>query len=198
MEISRIIIKEEDGFTQLPTESISSKVFVKDGLIYKINKRNSLEREIGDFKILKDKLKDFHNRLPDTNFFEAVYQNEFYACISQPKIVGMEVKNIDEKKIDHVLKNNREFLQELLNYFFESIKFKKLYPDIVGYPKDPEWFNSVNLIYEIESGNLLLCDVGLSPHEDTLRKFGTDFYDSDNVKIYTEKMKKFQSYLHSL
>lgn len=95
-------------------------------------------------------------------------------------------------------KVNKKFLIKLLEYFFESIEAKEFYPDIVGYPKNQEYFNSINMMLEEKTNKIIFCDIGLSPHEDTLRKFGKDFYSSENVKTYVEKMKKFKDLLINL
>jgi hypothetical protein len=73
-----------------------------------------------------------------------------------------------------------------------------LYPDIVDYPTDPEYYNSINLIVEKVTNKLILCDVGLSPHQDTLAKHGADFYDGDSVRTYVDRMKKFYELLKNL
>lgn len=196
--ISRLVISPEAGFVPLHTESISSKVFVKDGKVFKLNNRNSVERAESDAQVLKTRLVGHEDHLPGSIIVECEYEGVMYTCVVQEVIKGDELKNLAEEQLRKALRENKDFLLELLRYFFESIEAKKLYPDIVGYPKDPEYFNSVNLILEKESNKIILCDVGLSPHQDTLDKNGLDFYDSDNVRTYVAKMRKFQEFLLEL
>lgn len=186
------------GFEPLSTESISSKVFVKDGRVFKLNSRNSFERAQSDLETLKSKLSGFEDHLPDTDINQAIYEGGDYTCISQPLIEGEEVKDIEKEKLLEVLRLNKSFLIRLLDYFFEAIEAKELYPDIVGYPADPEYYNSINLIVEKVTNKLMLCDVGLSPHQDTLAKHGADFYDGDNVRTYVDRMKKFYELLKDI
>jgi hypothetical protein len=158
-----------------------------------------VERAQSDVQTLRERLVGYEDHLPDSNIIECEYEGMTYTCVVQEVIEGEELKKWRESdKLREALKANKDFLLELLKYFFESIESKKLYPDIVGYPKDPEYFNSVNLILERESNKLILCDVGLSPHQDTLAKNGLDFYDSDNVRTYVARMKKFQELLLKL
>ncbi|MES2224190.1 MAG: hypothetical protein V4469_04635 [Patescibacteria group bacterium] len=196
--IPRLIISAEAGFIPLHTESISSKVFIKDGKVFKLNNRNSVERAESDAQVLKTRLAEYEDHLPDSTIVECEYEGVIYTCVVQEVIEGEELKKLGAEQLREALKENKDFLLELLKYFFESIEAKKLYPDIVGYPKDPEYFNSVNLILEKESNKVILCDVGLSPHQDTLDKNGLDFYDSENVRIYVAKMRKFQELLLEL
>lgn len=194
----KIEISLDRGFLLVSTESVSSKVFVKDRRIFKLNSRNSVERARADLNILKSKLQGFEDHLPVTEVTKAVLEDVEYTCISQSLVEGEEIKKLDQERLLEVLKLNRDFLIKLLEYFFEAIEARELYPDIVGYPADPEYYNAINLIVEKFTSKLILCDVGLSPHEDTLVKHGLDFYDGDNVKIYVEKMSKFYELLKGL
>jgi len=194
----KIVISEENGFAHLTTEGVSSKVFVKEGNVYKLSNRNSLERQKSDLVTLREELEGYEDRLPNSEITECEFEGEVYTCVIQPMIDGQELKKLDSELLEEVLRNNKDFLLKLLKYFFEAVEARKLYPDIVGYPADPEYFNSINLLLENSSKKVILCDVGLSPHENTLKDKGLDFYDSENVKTYTEKMKKFQEYLLAL
>lgn len=191
-------ISEKTGFTKLHTESVSSKVFVKDGYIFKLNSRNSINRAYSDFETLKNKLVGFENHLPETEIFEAMHEDTRYTCISQPKIEGKEIKMLEKDELLKALTNNKNFLVKLLEYFFSAIENCELYPDIVGYPTNPEYCNSINLMLDSNTQKLILCDVGLSPHEDTLIKNGLHFYEGENVRVYVEKMRKFEELVKGL
>lgn len=183
-------IHPDHSFEEIPTKSISSKVFKKGGKVYKINKRNSFERALSDWNTIQSELSEFSKHIPETKINICSYQGEEYTCIEQDLIKGKELFLFTSEEINSVFKKkeNREFVKKLATYFFDSIKSKNLYPDIVGNPSDPHIFNSVNLIVD-ESGHLILCDVGLSPHEDTLSKQGEVFFESDNVKLYIKRIK---------
>ena len=130
-----------------------------------------------------------------TEIVECLYDNKKYTCVIQPIVKGSELKKLSSELLEKAVRENKEFLLELLRYFFENISVKELYPDIVGYPKNPEYANSINLILEQNTGKIILCDVGLSPHEDTLMKYGNIFFESDSVKTYVEKMREFENLL---
>lgn len=196
--LPKLIISEENGFIPLQTEGISSKVFSKDGKVFKLSSRNSLERQRSDLQSLRDNLEGYEDNLPSSEVVECEYEGTIYTCVVQPMIEGSELKKLDQQDLEESLRTNKDFILKLLKYFFEAIDAKELYPDIVGYPKDPEYFNSINLILENASNRVVLCDVGLSPHEDTLKDKGLDFYDSQNVRIYVEKMRKFQQFMLAL
>lgn len=185
-----LIIHENDGFIELPTKSVSSKVFVKDGRIYKINRRNSPTRAISDWTTLQAELSHFSEHIPETVIATCEYAGETYTCVEQPLLEGTELSLHAPEKIREIMAHgrNRIFLEKLLSYFFSSIESKRLYPDLVGNPADPHLFNSVNLMVT-DNGLLMLCDVGLSPHEDTVSKHGDSFYDSENVRLYIQRIK---------
>ncbi len=128
----------------------------------------------------------------------AEYQGETYTCVKQLFFEESELKKLDEKELNEVLIANKDFLLKLLNLFFNAIENKEKYPDIVGYPQNPEYKNIVNLLLDKETGRVLLCDIGLSPHGDTLDKHGASFFDSENVKTYTARMREFKERLLSL
>lgn len=186
-------ISEKNGFNLLNCDSgINSIVFEKEGYIYKINKRNSLQRAESDYKKLKEICADFPDRVVESSFFECMYGGEKHICIKQKKIVAQTIKQFGKNKLIEFLKNNKEdalFLKKLVDEFFTCIENKKLYPDIVGSPSDQSIFNSINILVENGKG-LVLCDVGLSPHEDTLKKYGIDFYSSGNVAHYVKRINE--------
>lgn len=196
--LPHIEISTESGFVLFNTESFSSKVFTRDGRIFKLNDRCSVKRAKSDLDILKSKLEGYEDRLPESQVGTAIYGGRLYTCVSQPMICGREVKKLDDDQLTEVLRFNKGFLIKLLDFFFASIDARELYPDIVGCPNGHDHYNSVNLILDESTNKLLLCDVGLSPHEDTLIKNGLDFYSSENVKVYVEKMTKLYNLLNSL
>ncbi|MCD4694241.1 hypothetical protein K8R62_02685 [bacterium] len=186
-------ISLEKGFSPMNCENgISSFVFEKDDYVFKINKRNSFQRSKSDYQKLQNICRDFPNKVAESSLFECVYNKEKYVCIKQKKINAPTIKQVGELVFINFLKSNRKelfFLNKLINEFFSSIEKKELYLDIVGNPSDQSIFNSMNILLHPEKG-LTLCDIGLSPHEDTLRRYGLEFYKSDNVKHYLEKMKE--------
>ena len=192
-----ISISEEDGYLEKTTEGVSSLLFTKDNKIFKINKRLTLERQTSDLIRLKKELCEFIEHIPYSEVDMCTHRGEAYTCVIQPVIKGKEIKYLPRLGVEEALKKNKEFILKLLDFFFSSIKNKDLYPDIVGFPNDPSFFNSLNLILEEETGKIILCDVNLSPHEDTIKKYGQSFYDSDNVKIYLEKMSEISQFLEN-
>ncbi len=194
--LTRISI--DDGFTEYPTESTySNKVFTKDGRIYKLNKSNSIERQVTDFDTLRKKLIGYEDRIPESHISACEYGNQLYTCVSQKMINGKELKKLTPEELENALKTpeNKKFITALLEYFFSAIDAKELYPDPVGYPANPEFSNSVNLMLDTASQKIILCDIGLSPHGDSIKKHGDSFYQSQNVITYLEKMRKFQETL---
>ena len=195
-----LCISPENGFCELQTDSVSSKVLVKDGFIYKINDRNSLARQQSDLKTLHERLAEFSSHLPATEVIESHYGGKTCTTVVQRRIHGREIKKVDRPEISRLLSAransaNRAFVVELLKYFFASMQSRELYPDIVGCPSDPSFFNSVNLMLDDDTGLLMLCDVGLSPHEDSLNRHGLAFYDGENVKRYIGHMQEFEEML---
>ncbi|MFZ2193290.1 MAG: hypothetical protein WAV31_03525 [Candidatus Moraniibacteriota bacterium] len=187
----KLEISKENGFYLMDCEKgISSLVFEKDGYVFKINKRNSLERAKKDYLKLQEICRDFPEKIAESFLSECIYEGEVYICIKQKKINAPSVKQIGKLKFVEFLKKNKHdlaFLKKLIDDFFMCVKERKLYPDIVGNPSDQSIFNSINILVEPERG-LVVCDIGLSPHEDTLKKHGLSFYDSDNVSHYLKKM----------
>ncbi len=198
----KVNIAEDAGYVPLPTEGVSSKIFVHGGEIFKINTRNSLGRQRSDLETLKRILAEFDDHIPETEVRPCTYREIEYTGVVQRFIKGRELKKLGRERILRVLKenknNNRAFVEKLLNYFFEAVDRKNLYPDPVGYPADQEFYNSVNLILEDSTGIIMLCDVGLSPHEDTLNKHGQEFYEEENVRTYVDKMRSFRNTLSQL
>ena len=187
-----LCISPENGFCELQTDSVSSKVLVKDSFIYKINDRNSLARQKSDLKTLHERLAGFSSHIPASEVIEAHYGGKTYTTVVQRRIRGREIKKMGRSEISRLLSaqansGNRAFVLELLKYFFASMQSRELYPDIVGCPSDPSFFNSVNLMLD--------DDVGLSPHEDSLNRHGLAFYDGENVKKYIGHMQEFQALL---
>jgi len=195
-----LIVSTDLGFVPYPTEGVSSKVFTRGDRIYKLNNRNSLQRQRSDLLRLKQITADYSDHLPQTSIVPAIMDGAQYSCVIQPRIESKELKKLGREGVLRLLNgnphNNRLFIHTLLGAFFSSIQRRELYPDIVGYPQDPDFFNAVNLLAEDRSGKIMLCDVGLSPHEDTLRKFGPDFYQSENVETYVRKMQDFSDILY--
>lgn len=195
---SPVVISEQDGYVPVQTEGVSSKVFLKDGKIYKLNIRLSVERQTSDLYTLKEHFSEFAQHIPDSEVHTFLYDGVAYTGVVQPLIVGKELKKLPREVVEVALRNNKEFVEALLQYFFSAIEKRELYPDIVGFPADPDFFNSVNLMLEEETGRIVLCDVNLSPHEDTLQKHGKAFYDGENVTAYVAKMKTFKGILEKL
>ena len=195
-------VNEKAGFEELETDSVSSKVFRLYNSLYKLNDRNSLRRQRSDLQALSTRLAAFSDHIVPSRTTLAEYDGKQYTCVIQPRIEGQELKNLKQEEVLALLRKrsveNRTFVGALLEYFFDAIEKRELYPDIVGNPEDPDFFNSVNLLAEDETGRIMLCDIGLSPHEDTLRKHGKDFYKSDNVKTYMKKMREFQELLKTI
>jgi hypothetical protein len=201
-QVRSLEISEELGFARRETESVSSTVFEREGMVYKLNTRNSLIRQQSDLTALQRRLSEFADHIPSSKVMPARYGNVRGACVMQPLIRGREIKNTERGAVEGLLRSNvarnKEFVAELLNYFLSSVENRQLYPDIVGYPEDPDFFNSINLMIEEETQRIMLCDVGLSPHENTISRLGGDFYQSLNVKRYTESMRRFKAQLSAL
>jgi hypothetical protein len=198
LENPALVISDEAGFSPLSTESVSSKVFLKDGHVYKLTSRNSVERLSADVRMLMERLSKYPGHIPPSTVGTANYLNEPYTYVCQAVVDGAVLKSLDPAVLEAALRSNKDFLLELLAYFFESIEAKQLYPDPIGYPKDPDYTNSINLMLEKGTGKVILCDVGLSPHEDTLRNYGIGFFDEENVATYVAKMQKFEEVLRAL
>lgn len=185
------IISLENGFVEMSTSSISSKVFEKAGCIHKISQRNSFERVHSDLATLEDMLVGFEDRIPATRIFSCMHEGQMYTCVQQNKIDGKEIAKHSRKEALAIFKEsgNLLFMKRLLEHFFSSIASRTLYPDLVGNPDDPHLLNSVNLMVT-RTGKLMLCDVGLSPHEDTLAKHGGSFFESKNVTRYVRRINE--------
>jgi len=164
-----------------------SVVFLKEGEICKLTMRNSLERLQSDYKRLLTRMKGFEEYFPKTRIVSSTYQDTKHACVVQPFIEGVHVADLSEAEYKRVIDANRPFLLALLEFFFESLEKRELYPDMTGWSEDQSFRNCVNMKLMPE-GKLMMVDIGLSPHEDTLIEHGQSFYDSENVAHYREKM----------
>lgn len=201
-EVQPIQISADLGYVPYPTEGVSSKVFLRNDTIYKLNNRNSLQRQRYDLSSIQQTFAEYLDHIPRSKVVPATLEGSLHACVIQPRIHGKELKKIGRDGVIKLLQgnphNNKTFISKLLDTFFNAIELRQLYPDIVGYPSNPDFFNAVNLLAEDSTGKIMFCDVGLSPHEDTLKKYGRAFYDSENVRTYVEKMREFEARLHSI
>lgn len=191
-------ISEENGFIPFECDNgVSSVIFKKDKHVYKINKRNSLERAKSDYKEYLKILQKFPEKLQKSDFFKCEYDGEVCTCIKQEILNGLTLKELGLKDLTDFLKNNPKeivFLDVLINEFFKRIESMDLYPDLIGNPDNQSLENSINMLLTPERG-LVICDVGMSPHEDTLKKHGLGFYASGNVGHYTKKMRESLEFL---
>ncbi len=192
--MSKIVeISESNGFEHFCCDNgIGSKIFIKNDYVYKVCERNSLERVRSDYKEYRKICGEHVDKLQESYFTECLYGSKVYACIKQKRINGKTLNQLGREGLILLLKSNpaeKRFLRHLIEEFFGRTKNKFLYPDLVGNPDDQSIYNSVNIILEPRRG-LVICDIGLSPHEDTLKKHSVNFYDSKNVKHYIEKMRE--------
>ena len=145
---------------------------------------------------------DHLEHLPKTEIVSCFYEEQEQTCVIQLYLQGTKLKKLGREKILTHLKNetlgNKLLLLTLLTYFFNAIEEVELYPDLVGQADDPHFFNSVNLILDELTGKIILCDVGLSTHEDTLARHGENFYQSENVARYIREMKFFHQLLEEM
>jgi hypothetical protein len=195
----RISISKKNGFQKIHTESISSTVFTRDGMIYKLSQRNSPIRAQRDYETLHEQFAEHEDHIPTSEICEAEYEGQVYTCVVQNTIQkGATLKDLNHTERMQALQNNKEFLLALMSYFFECIENKTLYPDPIGHPADQSWHNSTNLMLDRKTGKIMLCDVGLSCHEDTVLKYDGDFYASPNAKTYMENLPKMQEFVDIL
>lgn len=194
-------ISKKDGFILFDCDrGVSSMVFKKGRYIYKINNRNSLARAKSDYKEYRSICQEFPDKIEKSSFFQCCYKNKKYTCVKQRIIIGKTLKEVNKRDVVSFLKNNPRdilFLKTIINEFFDRIREKKLYPDLVGNPSNQALLNSINVIFSLKRG-LVVCDVGLSPHEDTLLRYGEGFYASENVGNYVKKMKKALLFLEKI
>lgn len=193
-----LIISKDLGYEEKHTEGVSSLLFTKDRKIFKLNKRLTVERQTSDLEKLKYVFSDFIDHIPETKITTCEHEGRKYTCVTQPLINGTEIKYLSRLAVDGALKQNKSFMSKLMSFFFEGIENQKLYPDIVGFPSDPTFFNSINLLVENGTNKIILCDVNLSPHEDTIKKHGEAFYKGKNIQTYLRTMSDFKEYLDRL
>lgn len=191
-----MIISPQRGFTPFQGESgISSTVFEKNGHIYKLTKRNTLERAQNDYEELKKICALFQQekKLQISEIFACKDGTEkSVVCVRQARIQGQTFKNFGKDELRRYLQRypkEKIFLQYLRDVFLLRTKLKQKYPDLVGNPNDQSLWNSINLMIEPERG-IVICDVGLSPHEDTLDKCETCFFESENVQNYVKQVQE--------
>lgn len=197
-------ISEQNGFDVFNCDNgVSSDVFTKDdGYIYKVSARNSLQRALSDYEYLTWIFGglEFRHRLQDSEIFECSYGGKLAVCVKQKIIKGRTVAEVGKEQLGLFLKEKPDdllFLRLMICIFLNRLRLKRLYPDLVGNPQNQSLFNSINLMLS-EQGSLILCDVGLSPHEQTLRENGEAFFDSQNVKHYEQKMQKALRWLDGI
>ncbi len=198
-----IEISTRNGFTQFECNSgVSSEVFCKDGELYKLTVRNSVKRIKNDYVEFQRELAalGFRDRLQESEIFLCTNSlGKEVTCVKQQIILGKTIADIGKQGLSIYLSENpREiiFLKSLIKYFHQQIKLRQLYPDLVGNPTNQSLWNSINLM--VDSKGIIICDIGLSPHEVTLDKFGEDFFNSKNVLHYKEKMTEALVFLSSL
>lgn len=196
-------ISEQTGFHVFNCDNgVSSDVFEKDGYLYKANTRNSLRRANSDYEELMRLFVGlgFKNKLQSSEIFECMRDGIVAVCVRQKIIEGHTIAQVGKERFELFLRNNPKdlyFLKLMISTFLVRLQLKKLYPDLVGNPQDQSLFNSINLMLQQRDG-LILCDVGLSPHEETLRENGEAFFDSQNVKHYEQKMKEALRWLDGI
>lgn len=196
-------ISEQTGFNVFNCDKgVSSNVLVKDGDIYKISTRNSLDRSLSDYEELMRLFAGlgFSYKLPNSEIFECLSGGNAAVCVKQRIIDGKTLAQVGKTQLEAFLRERPQdlyFLKLITCMFLVRLKLKKLYPDLVGNPEDQSLFNSINLMLQQRDG-LILCDVGLSPHEQTLRENGEAFFDSQNVRHYQQKMTEALKWLDGI
>lgn len=196
-------ISQQKGFNVFDCDGgISSSVFEKDGYLYKINTRNSLQRALSDYEELKRIFESlgFKYKLQESEIFECVRDGIVAVCVKQKILDGRTIARVGKEQFELFLRKNPKdlyFLKLIISVFFTRLKLKRLYPDLVGNPHDQSLFNSINLMVQQPDG-LILCDVGLSPHEETLKAAGEDFFASANVRHYWHKMTEALRWLDGI
>lgn len=183
-------------------KGISSEVFKKDNHVYKINNRNSLARTIHDYSELKEILSGigFEDKLQESEIFSCECNGQAAICVKQQIIDGKTISRLGKNALVNYLQSRPQevvFLKNLIGIFFTRVNTRQLYPDLVGNPADQSLWNSINLMVDDVRG-IIICDVGLSPHEKTLTEKGQIFFESDNVRHYVQKMEESLDFLNSL
>lgn len=198
-----ITISRRSGFTLFACDNgISSTVFEKNGYVYKITTRNSVQRAQSDYDDLVHTFTQagWGDKLQSSVISACTYERKKYTCVKQKIIVGTTFARMGKQAVMDYLKKHpreRQFLHFMIDLFIARITAKLLYPDSVGNPHDQSMWNSINMIIEEKRG-IVLCDVGLSPREKTLQENGLQFYESDNVKHYNSKMNEALQYLKGI
>lgn len=112
----------------------------------------------------------------------------------QDEIQGKTFYTTDNDELYEILRTNQKIRSQLI-LLFETFIYhfdrKELFPDPVGYPTTNELTDSINLfLVKSEEETLLkLCDVGRSPHEDTVKRLGESFYIEPRFLAYRKKME---------
>lgn len=175
--------------------------------IFKVTDRNSVVRlqdDISRFRALLGAR--WEDRLVESDIFPCMHRGEIRTCVRQPYMpTTPTLQQVPTQYlIEHLLfhRSDIDFLLHLIDCFERQVETRELYPDIVGCPDSPAIENSVNLLLarDIESGlnRIVVCDIGLSPHEDTLADRGDSFYNSRNIAVYLEHMLFARSWLRRL
>lgn len=196
------IISPENGFQPFRCRvGISSQVFQKDKYIYKISARNSVARAKKDYarlRVLLSRIGCGH-KLQQSDIFPCIVNGSSATCVKQEIINGITIAQFGKSNLINHLKKNKSdalFLSRMIEIFFESIKSQKLYPDLVGNPENQALWKSINLM--VDGRGIILCDVGLSPHQDTMRIHGKRFFNSVNVQHYKSKMEEARRLLRAI
>lgn len=196
--INKMEISIKTGFEIFDCNAgISSEVWRKNNYIYKVTTRNSIARLSNDYKMLKEILGElwYADKLQESEIFECINPDwKNAACVKQKIINWKTIASIGKKDFEIYLKNNPKeiiFLKKMVELFHIRVKSNELYPDLVWNPEDQSIRNSINLVIEKKRW-IIICDVGLSPAEDTLKKFWKKFYKSDNVTYYKEKVSIYR------
>ncbi len=126
--IVTISISEDDGFFRLETEGVSRLVFVKGSEIYKLSKRNSLERLISDLEEYKERLQEFSDRIIESDIMfiwdsignsiskaelKADEEGDTAAMMATAKVINQQFFRIIEKKISATKRANFPYFASL-------------------------------------------------------------------------------------
>lgn len=193
--MNKRVIAPEFGYVPLEGENgISSKVYEKDGNVFKPTGRNPLQRALSDYAEwvkIADLLRMGHKVQPSEIFSSEDSEGNSVVCVKQSKIKGQTLRDFGKEALSSYLKENpseRVFLRFLIDVFSLRVDLYMFYPDLVGNPGDQSLWNSINLMIDPDRG-IVVCDVGLSPHEDTLNSHGKAFLRSSNVTGYVEQVR---------
>lgn len=197
----------EDFFKNiLPAEDvmggISSKVYwSSDGTgvekCLKCTTRNSFVRAVSDLEFYATG--DFKQIIVPTE----IYNFSNAVVFVQDRIYGKTLYATDNNELYEILRTNQKIHSQLI-LLLKSLIFhfdrKELFPDPVGYPTTNELTDSINLFLVESNGETLLklCDVGRSPHEDTVKRLGESFYIEPRFLAYRKKMEDALSMLKGI